>query len=436
MALTRPTADQTAPGTVSRPGGGAALLPGAALTPRQTARLAASGLALIAVAYGLARFAYGLFVPAFRDEFGLDPSTVGLIGSLSYAAYCAAIYPAMMLTPKVGSRLVAVAAGTLATVGTGLVGLAPDAAVLTAGIVLGGLSTGAASPPLAHAVAMRAPRPRRDRVQAIINSGTGLGVALSGPVALLTLSHWRAAWLAFAVAALLATLWAARSVPRTVEAKHCTVVARDRGGRRRLRSLLPEPLLPQGAVRLHAAAALLGIATAAMWVFGQDVLTDVGGQSEAVSVLSWAALGVCGLLGAAAGDLAHRIGLRPAWALCTLVIAGSTALLGLAPGSTTVSFGASGVFGAAYIATTGLLLICAAATYHHQPAAGVGLAFLTLALGQSVGGALLGGVLGGYGAGWAFGSAAVAATASAVWAPSRLVSTRTEEMATLTAGTR
>ncbi|MFC6384753.1 MFS transporter, partial [Nesterenkonia lacusekhoensis] len=185
----------------------------APLGPRQTAQLAASGLVLIAVAYGLARFAYGLFVPAFRAEFGLDPGVVGLIGSSSYVAYCLAIYPAMMLTPRLGSRTMVVITGTLATLGTALVGLAPHAAVLAVGVVLGGMSTGLASPPLAHAVSARVAWPHRDRVQTIINAGTGLGVAVSGPVALVTLAHWRSAWLIFAAVALLATLWAAQSVP-------------------------------------------------------------------------------------------------------------------------------------------------------------------------------------------------------------------------------
>ncbi len=404
-----------------------------ALPPRQTTQLAASGLVLIAVAYGLARFAYGLFVPAFRAEFGLDPSTVGMIGSASYAAYCVAIYPAMMLTPRFGSRYLAVAAGVLAALGTGLVGLAPNAAVLTAGVILGGLSTGIVSPPLAHAAAVRVSRQRRDRVQAIINSGTGLGVAVSGPLALLTLSQWRAAWLAFAVVAVLATVWAARSVPWTVRTEHYTEAVRGMGGhRRRLRSLLPDPLLPAGALRLHATALLMGGATAAIWVFGQDVLTDVGGLSGAAAIWSWAALGLCGLLGAAAGDLAHRIGLRAAWALCALMIAGATALLGLFPGELSVAVFGSAAFGAAYIAVTGLILISAAATYHHHPAAGVGLAFLTLALGQSIGGSVLGSLMSLSGAGVTFAAAAAAAVLSATLPPSRLVSARTEEMNALT----
>ena len=46
--------------------------------------LVAPGLALIAVTYGLARFAYGLFLPDMREAFDLSPSLLGLIGAGSY----------------------------------------------------------------------------------------------------------------------------------------------------------------------------------------------------------------------------------------------------------------------------------------------------------------------------------------------------------------
>lgn len=75
------------------------------------------------------------------------------------------------------------------------------------------------------------------------------------------------------------------------------------------------------------------------------------------------------------------------------MIAGTTALLGLLPGALSVAVFGSAAFGAVCIAVTGLILISAAATYHHQPAAGVGLAFLTLALGQSIGGSVLGSLM-------------------------------------------
>ncbi|GAB3843965.1 MFS transporter [Nesterenkonia populi] len=403
-----------------------------ALSRRQASQLAGAGLALIAVSYGIARFAYGLFVPAFRTEFDLDPTQVGLIGSVSYGVYCIAIYPAMMLTPRFGSRRLALLAGALATIGMALVALAPSAAVLTLGVVLGGLSTGIVSPPLAHAVALRVPRARRDRTQAMVNSGTGLGVALSGPVALLTLEQWRGAWLAFSLAALLVTVWAAFSIPRTREAEAYTVAVRWHGGRRRMvKDLLPDPLLPEGGAKLLLTSLVLGVGTAAVWVFGRDILIDIGGQGETSSTVAWSVLGACGLLGAGAGDLAYRFGLTRAWAFSCLGIAAATALIGFAPHAVTLSVAASGLFGAAYIATTGLLLITAASTYHHQPASGVGLSFLTLALGQAIGGGLLGGLIDSFSTAAAFAAAAAAVTLSAALAPSKTISTRTEEIAVL-----
>jgi hypothetical protein len=53
--------------------------------------LVAPGLAMIAVTYGLARFAYGLFLPEMRESLGLSDSVLGLIGAGSYAGYCLAV---------------------------------------------------------------------------------------------------------------------------------------------------------------------------------------------------------------------------------------------------------------------------------------------------------------------------------------------------------
>src|SRR5215208_7261381 len=53
--------------------------------------LVAPGLAMIAVTYGLARFAYGLFLPEMRESLDLSESVLGLIGAGSYAGYCFAV---------------------------------------------------------------------------------------------------------------------------------------------------------------------------------------------------------------------------------------------------------------------------------------------------------------------------------------------------------
>ena len=70
-----------------------------------------AGVALIATCYGLARFAYGLFGPAFAEEFALSAGLAGLIGGGSYVGYCVAIGLSTVLTARWGPRPVAVLAG-------------------------------------------------------------------------------------------------------------------------------------------------------------------------------------------------------------------------------------------------------------------------------------------------------------------------------------
>ncbi|WP_308798065.1 MFS transporter [Agromyces silvae] len=354
-----------------------------ALSRASTLALTGAGLALIAACYGLGRFAYGLFIPVFRDVFALDPAAAGLIASGSYAAYCVVILVATILTPRFGGRAVAVAAGAIATAGTLLIALAPNTAMLAAGVVLAGSSTGVASPPLAHAVARAVAEPVRNRTQTIINAGTGVGVAIAGPIALLTTAQWRLAWLTFAVLSALVTLWVTAAVPA------------ERAGRARVAPgrtpvLFPSPLFPAGSGRLMTAAVLIGLASSATWTYGRDLLVTAGGMSAADSTLVWILLGACGVLGAAAGSLAGRLGMAGAWRIGVVVLAAGTALLAGFPGSLPIAAIAAGAFGAAYIALTGLLLIWGTEAYPRTPAAGVGLAFLLLAIGQAAGAPIVG----------------------------------------------
>jgi predicted MFS family arabinose efflux permease len=141
--------------------------------------LVAPGLATIAVTYGLARFAYGLFLPEMRESLDLSESVLGLIGAGSYAGYCFAILGALVFTPRAGPRFMAIAAGTVAVVGMAAVAGAPAAWVLALGVLVAGSSSGLASPPMGEAVATSIPEESQDRANALINSGTSVGVALS-----------------------------------------------------------------------------------------------------------------------------------------------------------------------------------------------------------------------------------------------------------------
>lgn len=344
------------------------------LDRRSVWQLTGAGLTLIGVCYGLGRFAYGLFVPVFREEFTLTPAVAGTVASGAYIAYCIAIIFATLLTPRLGGQAVAVSAGCIAAVGTLTVALAPNAIVLAAGVLVAGASTGVASPPLAYAVARHVPEARRDRVQTVINAGTGVGVAVAGPVALLTHEHWRLAWVAFAVLCTLVTVWNLRMVP-----------GRTRGEPREAASaFLPRPLFPAGSVRLMGGALLMGISSAAVWTFGRDLLVTEGEMSEPASMIGWIILGTFGILGAGAGDLARVVGIRAGWLATMILLGASTALLALLPGNVLGAWTALAIFGASYIVLTGLMLVWTLLVYAQTPAAGVGLSFLTVALGQAV----------------------------------------------------
>ena len=91
---------------------------------------------------------------------------------------------------------------------------APTAWVLALGVLLAGSSSGLASPPMGEAVATTVSEESQDRANALINSGTSIGVALSGPAALLVAEQWRIAWGAFAVVGGAVVAWNVFTMPR------------------------------------------------------------------------------------------------------------------------------------------------------------------------------------------------------------------------------
>jgi predicted MFS family arabinose efflux permease len=253
-------------------------------------------------------------------------------------------------------------------VGLSVVAIAPSAWVLAAGILVAGCSTGFASPPLAAAVAQFIPADRADRAQTVVNGGTGIGVVASAPIALSMLGQWRAAWGLYAILAAAVTLWIARSVPAT---------SRPRPGD------ATESFWRPGVPGMLVAALLTGVGSAAVWTFGRDLV--IGEVGPTASTVMWIVIGAAGIAGALAGDAVERIGLRWAWVAATLTMATATLLLAAAPGEVATILVAATLFGAAYIALTGLLLLWSTYLYPDRTAFGVGVAFFILAAGQALG---------------------------------------------------
>lgn len=369
-----------------------------------TWRLIPPGLALIAVTYGFARFAYGLFLPAIRADVALGPTLAGLVAGGSYVGYCLAIVASTLLTERVGPRATAALAGTVAAAGMAAIAHATSPLVLAFAVLFAGLSTGLASPPLAQAVAVRVPSARQGRANTLINSGTCLGVVLSGPVAYA--EAWREAYLLFAALAGGVTVWVWLMLP---------------GGPRRTSETRADPILRSvrrpAARPLMLAACATGASSAIFWTFAGDAMVEAGGLPAATPGAAWIVLGLGGFVGAAAGDLVRRFGVSRVHRAALAALASATAVLGLVQGSLATAYLAAALFGAAYIMVTGVYIVWGVRVFADRPAVGLGLPFLLLALGQAAGAPLAGASIDGFGYPVAFALFAALALAAAALRP-------------------
>jgi predicted MFS family arabinose efflux permease len=364
---------------------------------------------MIAVTYGLARFAYGLFLPEMRDSLNLSETVLGLIGAGSYVGYCAAILVALVFTSSTGPRFMAVAAGAVAVVGMAAVTGAPAAWILALGILIAGSASGLASPPMGEAVATSIRRELQDRANTLINSGTSIGVALSGPAALLFAGQWRVAWAAFALTGIVVVVWNAVVMPR-----------KPAGDGRPEEAASPDvPQLSVGyligprSVPLFVAATGVGFASAAYWTFSRDLVVRAGDLSTAESTLFWTVIGTSGIAGGFAGDLVRRLGLVTVFRTSLLGMAAAIGLLAAAPGAPLSAFLSAALFGSTYIMLTGVILVWSVSVFHERPSAGLGAAFLLIAIGQVFGAPVAGaeaGIVGLVATFWTFAGLAVLTT--------------------------
>ena len=338
-------------------------------------RIGLTGFSLIAVCYGLARFAFGLFLPQIDADLSLGPMLAGVVSGGSFLGYCLAIAASAALTERIGARALAVGAALVAAAGMAGIAAAPNSIWLAGAVTLAGLSAGLVSPPMVAAVAVAVRPDRQNATNTAINAGTSAGVALSGPVALMIGGHWRLAFAGFAAVALAMAAVAAVTVPAA------------RVGTGTARGLPP---LTGALAHLVVAAFLMGAASTALWSFGgQLAISRLGWGTAGVGTL-WVAIGVAEIVGAWAGSLVARFGIdRVHWAFLGAMAVGILAAgSAVATPATTLAGGA--LFGASYVTLTGVYLVWGAAALPDRPATGVTIGFLAVAVGQTAGAPVFG----------------------------------------------
>ncbi|HEX6149747.1 MFS transporter [Nocardioides sp.] len=339
--------------------------------------LGSAGIAMVGVAYGFARYGYGLFEPQLREAFGLSITASGVIAGGACLGYVLALVSVGLLARRVGPRPLVTAAGLTAVAGTALVAVAQQPWQLCAGLVVAGTSAGFAWAPYSDAVDHLVLPARRDTVLAAIASGTAFGIVVAGGLALVSMdAGWRWAWALFCAIAVLTTAYNWRLLRDTTS--H-TLQGRD------VPRLSVRFFLRPGTRSLYVTGLSYGVVGAVYWTFAVSAISQASAAPALAAPAFWTLIGVAGTAAVLTGRLLARVGLPRSHTLLIGGIGTATSLLGVAPGSW-LAVGLSAVaFGACFMGTSGLLAVWSHGVFPDRPAEGLSAMLLFLGLGATAG---------------------------------------------------
>ncbi len=148
----------------------------------------------------MARFGVGLLHPAMAVERPGVAAALPSAGAAQFASYCVAAGLAAFLVPR-RSRAVAGAAGLVAGLGCLGLALSTSAGWFVVSAYVSGAGAGLASPALVGLLDAVVPERMAGTAQAVVNSGTSVGVVMTGMLATAVTAPGPA-WLLMAVACL------------------------------------------------------------------------------------------------------------------------------------------------------------------------------------------------------------------------------------------
>ena len=305
-------------------------------------RVGAAGAAVVGVAFGMARFAFGLTLPDVRSELGLSNVLLGLIAGGTFAGFLVGVLLAAPLTSVAGPRAPTSVGGVCGCLGAVVVAIAPSAGLLAVGAVLAGSAAGWVWAPYSDIVAAVAPAEQRPRLLAMISTGTSAGLILLGLVALAAPS-WRLVWTGIGVSAATAAVINVRWVPR--------IEARGRAQPDRRSSLLH-----RGLIAPLIYTVVFFAATTIYFTYVSDA-ARTGGLGAAAGPILFVAIGASGLSALLTGRAVSRFGPATGAASCGACLTASLVLLGTGSSSLLAVLTSALIFGVGYMAGSAVLAI-------------------------------------------------------------------------------
>ncbi len=333
------------------------------------------GAALVAISYGLARFAFGLFVPPIRSELELTPYVIGIIGALPLLSFLLATPIAPFAADRLGARNTAVLSAAFGTGGLALISQASTALSLGVGVFACGICTGLMMPALTAAMQALVQRSLHGRVSAVMNAGTSIGVVVAVPAILFLAGAWRFAYVSFAGLAAIGTVAAWFFIPSVSRVMPANAAP-------------PSPISALQWSRLSwlsMFAFAMGFVSSAYWIFAPDLVVTLGALPPDATGLLWLAAGIAGLGGAVIADLADRNNPPITQALMLMMLSASLALLAASPDQLVLAAFSALVFGLAYMSLTGLYLMTGIRLLPGRLSMGPVLPFMAVSLGQAAG---------------------------------------------------
>lgn len=309
-------------------------------------RVGIAGGAVMGVAFGMARYAYGLTLPAIRAAFEVPELVLGLIGSGTFGGFLLSLLIAPSLAKWKGPRAPTTIGGLSAAVGCALVAVAPAPGVLALGALVAGSAAGWVWASYSTIVAAVAEPLQRPRLLAGIATGAAAGLVAVGALALVV-DSWRWLWASIALAASAATAVNCWGVPR-LPAPHRPVRARR------------SALLGVGLAHPIGFAVVLFVGATAYFTYATDA-AERGGLGDAAGPTIFVLVGAAGSTGLAAGALADRAGGRTVAVTALLLLGVALALLGLGASSLSLVLVSAVVFGSANTVGSAALPIWTAA---------------------------------------------------------------------------